>query len=88
MPSLNEQELGNSLWAFAKWGRPPPDAWLARFLLCLPARVVGMAPPAICSTLWAAVMLGLKLPAALVDAILLESQARARVTAAACGERL
>ena len=77
MPSLNEQELGNALWAFAKWARRPPDAWLARFTARLPSCVVGMAPPAICSTLWAAAMLGLKLPAAMVDAILLESQARA-----------
>ena len=84
MPSLNEQELGNALWAFAKWGRPPPDAWLARFLARLSTCVVGMAPPAICSTLWAAVMLGLKLPAALVDAILLESQARARMFCGGC----
>jgi len=74
MPSLNEQELGNALWAFAKWGRPPSDAWLGRYMQRLPTCVVSMAPPSICSTLWAAVMLGLKLPASLVDSILLESQ--------------
>jgi hypothetical protein len=74
MSTLNEQELGNALWAFAKWGRPPPAQWLARYLAALPARAVTMAPPAICSTLWAAAMLGLKLPTALVDAILLECQ--------------
>ncbi len=76
MPTLNEQELGNALWAFAKWGRPPSAPWLERFLASLPATVVTMAPPSICSVMWAAVMMGLKLPAPLVDSILLESQVR------------
>lgn len=79
MPSLNEQELGNAVWAFAKWGRPPSNPWLERLLQRLPSCIVSMEPPAICSILWAAVMLELKLPTALVDAILLESQVRSLV---------
>lgn len=76
MAALNEQELGNAVWAFAKWGRPPSADWLDRFLSQLPRCAVRMEPPAICSTLWAAAMLGLKLPPSLVDSILLESQVR------------
>lgn len=76
MPTLNEQEMGNALWAFAKWGRPPSEPWLSRYLARLPSCVVAMTPPAICSTMWAAAMLGLRLPPALVDAMLLESQVR------------
>lgn len=44
---------------------PPAVRCARRFLSRLPTSVAGMAPPAICSTLWAAVMLGLnqcKLP--------------------------
>ena len=32
MPSLNEQELGTALWAFAKWGRTPSEEWLSRYV--------------------------------------------------------
>jgi hypothetical protein len=85
MGGLNEQELGNALWAFAKWGRPPSDAWLERFLARLPGCVVRLEPPGVCSVLWAAAMLGLRLPEALVDAMLLESQARDRPAGAGCG---
>lgn len=40
MASLNEQELGTALWAFAKWGVEPREEWLVRFVNTLQARAV------------------------------------------------
>ena len=76
MPALNGHELGNALWAFAKWGRPPSDEWLDAYLSALAAAAVRVEPPGLCSALWGAAVLGVRLPAPLVDSILLEAQAR------------
>ncbi|KAF8056355.1 UBP11 [Scenedesmus sp. PABB004] len=77
LPSLNNVETANALWVFAKWGAPPAP-WLAAYVAHLPGQLLALQPPELCSVVWAAAMLQLQLPAAVLDSLLLDAQARAR----------
>ena len=74
MTTFNNIETANLVWVFAKWGVPPSSSWLAAYSSQLQAQLLMLQPPELCSVLWAATMLQLKLPNPVLDALLLEAQ--------------
>ncbi len=74
MSTFNCLELGNTLWAHAKWGVQPPEPWLSAMFAALLARMVELQPPQLSSVLWALAMLKQRPPPELLDNLLLESQ--------------
>ncbi len=84
MSDLNPVETANALWAFAKWGVQPSEPWSASCLARLRSLLLQLGPPELCSVLWAAAMLRLQLPTALLDGFLLEAQVGYSVAVLLC----
>jgi hypothetical protein len=74
LPTLSTLSLSNALWFYAKLSLPPSPALLAAYWPALGAALPRVDIRGLVSVLWAAAALGLEVPPAIMDGLLLETQ--------------